>query len=348
MFIDEVKIKVISGKGGNGCVSLHREKFMPKGGPDGGDGGDGGDVWFYADHNMQTLMDFRYKRKFKAGSGTHGMGNNKTGARGDDVRVPVPPGTQVIDAENGDVLLDITEGEHLFLKGGRGGKGNAHFATSRKQTPRYAQDGLPGEERVIMLELKLMADVGFVGLPNAGKSTLLSRMTHAHPKIAGYPFTTTRPHLGIVSLDMGRSFVLADIPGIIEGASEGKGLGHQFLRHIERTRFLAYVIDITKNPEHDYEVIRQELSEYSPILARRKHVVLLNKADTAPVEEREFYKGLVPENAFFTSGVTGEGLKDFAILAERELAAFEEDIEDVADVENEAPKVETPKDVEES
>ncbi len=323
MFIDEVRITVRSGHGGHGCISLHREKFMPKGGPDGGDGGDGGNVYFYADPGMLTLMDFRYKRTFKAGRGTHGMGNNRTGARGDDVRIPVPPGTQIRDAETDEMLLDITEGEHLFLEGGKGGKGNAHFATSRKQTPRYAQEGKPGEERVVFLELKLMADVGFVGLPNAGKSTLLSRMTHAHPKIAGYPFTTTRPHLGIVSLGLGRSFVLADIPGIIEGASEGKGLGHQFLRHIERTRFLAYVIDSTKNPEQDYAIIKQELLEYSPILAKRRHVVLLNKVDTIPMEDRGFFADLLPEKAIFTSGVTGEGLKEFTEAAERALSEFD-------------------------
>ena len=322
MFIDEVKISIKAGNGGNGCVSMHREKSMPNGGPDGGNGGCGGNIYFYADSNLQTLMDFRYHRKFRAGNGKHGSGNNKTGAQGEHLRIPIPRGTQVYNATTGEMIIDITDGEHLFLEGGNGGKGNAHYATSKRQAPRVAQEGLEGESLDLRLELKLMADVGLVGLPNAGKSTLLSRLTSAHPKIAGYPFTTIKPNLGIVSLALGRSFVIADIPGIIEGASQGKGLGHQFLRHIERTRYLAYVIDISGNPEEEYRVIKQELSEYSKILANRKHVVLLNKSDTISKEDREALIDIMGEETMYTSGVTGEGLQEFVQKAEKELAAF--------------------------
>jgi GTP-binding protein len=229
MFIDEVKIKVKSGKGGDGCVSFLREKFRPKGGPDGGDGGKGGDVWFEVDHNINTLLDFRYTKSFKAGNGIPGMGKNRTGAQGKDIIIKVPPGTLIKDVDTGRVLTDMIEGKVLFLVGGRGGKGNSHFSGPARQLPRYATPGEDGQEIEIVLELRLIADIGLVGYPNAGKSTLLSRLSAARPEIADYPFTTKFPNLGIVRPDITRSFVIADIPGIIEGASDGKGLGLRFL-----------------------------------------------------------------------------------------------------------------------
>ncbi|MFP4458812.1 MAG: GTPase ObgE [Candidatus Zixiibacteriota bacterium] len=316
MFVDEVKITLKAGRGGNGCVSLHREKYMPKGGPDGGDGGRGGDIYVKVDPNMQTLMDFRYKKIFKADNGGNGLGNNKTGAKGEDLIINVPPGTIIIDEDKNQVIEDMIEGKLLLAKGGKGGRGNARFKSSKNQTPRRAENGEPGEERNIRLELKLIADLGLVGFPNAGKSTLLSRVTSAKPKIAGYEFTTQKPNLGIVQVDILRSFVIADIPGIIEGASSGKGLGLKFLRHIERTRILAFVMDCTLAPQDHYHALKNELSKYSKVLANQEHFILLNKVDLLDDEFAEELRELFPgHEVILTSGITGEGLDEFISLA---------------------------------
>ncbi len=322
-FSDETYIDVASGNGGNGCVSFRREKYIPKGGPDGGDGGRGGDVVFVVRDNLRTLAHLKQIRTFRAENGQNGMGARCFGRDGKDVEIPVPPGTVIKDASTGDIIKDLTGEERwVYLKGGRGGQGNWHFKSSTRQTPRFAQPGEKGNALRVGVELLVIADIGFVGFPNAGKSSLLNNLTNARTKVAGYPFTTKIPQLGMFRYD-DHDIVLADIPGIIEGASEGKGLGHQFLRHIERTRFLAYVIDSTKNPEQDYAIIKQELLEYSPILAKRRHVVLLNKVDTIPMEDRGFFADLLPEKAIFTSGVTGEGLKEFTEAAERALSEFD-------------------------
>ena len=260
MFIDHAKIEVASGRGGAGCVSFRREKYVPKGGPDGGDGGRGGDVWLKVDPHVRTLLDCQETRRYRASNGGAGSGNNRTGKDGDDVTVWVPPGTVVRDIATAEVLGDLTgpEGELVLARGGRGGRGNARFATSRNQAPRRADPGEPGVERTIELELKLIADIGLVGLPNAGKSTLLARVSRARPKIADYPFTTLEPHLGIVRLDDERQFVAADLPGLIEGAHRGRGLGFQFLRHIERTRVLALLCDASSpDPEADAALVER-------------------------------------------------------------------------------------------
>ncbi len=315
MFIDEAKIKVIAGNGGHGVVSFRREKFVPKGGPDGGDGGKGGDVIVRADHNLQTLLDFRYRRIFKAKSGKHGQGSQKTGKSGEDVVIRVPCGTVVKDAETGDVLADlVNDGQQAVIaRGGKGGRGNAHFATPTKRTPRFAEEGKPGEQREIILELKLIADVGLVGMPNAGKSTLLSRLSAAKPKIADYPFTTLSPNLGIVSYKEHLSFVMADIPGLIEGAHQGKGLGLKFLRHIERTRVLAYLIDInSKDIFAEFVSLRRELEEYNPKLVEKPSLLVLTKIDLKTDDENlnleKFKKWNLPVVSI--SSVTGAGLED--------------------------------------
>jgi GTPase len=282
MFIDRAVINVQAGDGGSGIISFRREKFAPMGGPDGGDGGRGGNVIVRADLNLNTLLDYSYRDTWKAESGDHGSGNNKTGASGGDVVLPVPPGTLVRDVETEELLGEVLEAgdEIVVARGGRGGKGNSHFATATRQAPREYQPGEDGQRRTIELELKLIADVGLVGKPNAGKSTLLSVISAARPKIADYPFTTLAPNLGVVPLSGHRTFVVADIPGIIEGASEGKGLGLQFLRHIERTRLLAFLVPTDEMDwQAEYDQLRAEVAAYSPELARKPHCVVFTKMD---------------------------------------------------------------------
>jgi GTP-binding protein len=281
-FIDRARIRVKGGDGGSGISSFRREKFVPMGGPDGGDGGRGGDVIVRADANLATLLDYTYRDAWTAESGHHGSGANKTGASGADIILPVPPGTVVRDADTGEIIAEVIEnGDSVVIaKGGRGGHGNAWFATATRQAPREYQPGEDGQHRQVELELKLIADVGLVGQPNAGKSTLLSVISAARPKIADYPFTTLSPNLGVVQLSDARTFVVADIPGIIEGAHEGKGLGLQFLRHIERTRLLAFLIPIdSMDWQHEYEQLRRELASYSADLAGKPHFVVFTKMD---------------------------------------------------------------------
>ena len=292
MFIDYAKIKVEAGNGGDGCISFRREKFVPKGGPDGGDGGSGGDVIAIGDENVNTLIKFRYQKFFKAKNGNYGQANNKTGATGLCTYIHFPLGTMVFNITNGgkEKFCEITEHnqEIVLAKGGHGGKGNLHFTTSTNQAPRYATDGKPGEKYDFEIELKLMADVGLVGFPNAGKSTLLSSVSAAKPKVADYPFTTLEPMLGVVKVDELRSFVMADIPGLIEGAHDGKGLGHQFLRHIQRTNVLLFLIDITsESPYHDYQVLKKELHLYDNKLDKKPHLIVFSKLDLIPEDEQE-------------------------------------------------------------
>lgn len=288
MFIDYSEIEISSGKGGNGAVTFRREKYVPKGGPSGGNGGKGGDVIIKSFHNLSTLLDFRYKKNYKAENGQPGASSLKDGKNGNNILIKVPIGTLVKDAVTGKVLFDFVEDgmEYVAAKGGNGGKGNSNFATSTRQTPRFAEPGKPGEVKKITLELKLLADVGLVGFPNAGKSTLISTISAAKPKIADYPFTTLEPNLGIVYYKEYKSFTVADIPGIIEGASEGKGLGIKFLRHIERTGLLLFLIDITsENYKNDYKILLNELKNYSPVLAKKKKIIALSKADLLPEKE---------------------------------------------------------------
>lgn len=318
MFTDYVKIIAKAGNGGNGAISFRREKYVAAGGPDGGDGGKGGDVYFEVDPNSNTLIDFRFKKKFKAENGNNGEGSNKYGKSGEDLTIKVPIGTVIKDAKTNQVLADLShEGQReLVLKGGRGGKGNSHFATSTRQAPRFSQDGENGEERELILELKILADVGLIGFPNVGKSTFLGRTTSATPKIADYHFTTLEPNLGVVKTDYGDSFVIADIPGIIEGASEGVGLGLQFLRHIERTRLLLHVIDVSgsegRNPVDDFNKINSELQKYSEKLSKRTQIIVANKIDS--MQDETLYQELEKLakekklEIFKISAVTGEGV----------------------------------------
>ena len=320
MFTDYVKIYAKAGDGGNGAISFRREKYVAAGGPDGGDGGKGGDVYFEVDPNSNTLIDFRYKKKFKAQNGNNGEGSNKYGRGGEDLTIKVPIGTVIKDATTNEVLADLSqEGQReRVLKGGRGGKGNTHFATSTRQAPRFSQDGENGEEKELILELKLLADVGLIGFPNVGKSTFLGRTTSATPKIADYHFTTLEPNLGVVKTEYGESFVIADIPGIIEGASEGVGLGLQFLRHIERTRLLLHVIDVSgsegRDPIDDFNKINAELQKYSKKLSKRKQIIVANKIDS--MQDESLYNELekmAKENnieIFKISAVTGEGVSE--------------------------------------
>ena len=287
MFVDKVRIFVKAGNGGNGAVAFHREKFVSAGGPAGGDGGHGGSIVLRVDDNMSTLMDFRYKRKYTAPNGQDGQGSRCTGKRGENLIIKIPRGTVVRDAETGDVIKDMSDGEdYVLCRGGRGGWGNKHFATPTRQVPRFAKAGTPGEEHDVVLELKLLADVGLVGFPNVGKSTLLSVTSNAHPKIANYHFTTLYPNLGVIYVDDGVSFVMADIPGIIEGASEGAGLGHDFLRHIDRCRLMVHIVDVSgcedRDPVEDFERINEELRKYSDDLAQRPMIVAANKCDLIP------------------------------------------------------------------
>jgi GTP-binding protein len=292
MFVDEVEIFVKAGDGGAGCVSFRREKFVPRGGPDGGDGGDGGSVWLEADRAIGTLLDYHYQRHHAAERGQHGKGSGKHGASGADLVLKVPPGTIVSDRDTGEPLGDLAvHGQRLLIvQGPRGGRGNARFVSSTNRAPRRADLGRPGEGRWIRLELRLLADVGVIGFPNAGKSTLVSRVSAAHPKIADYAFTTIIPTLGLVRVDDERSFVIADLPGLIPGAAEGKGLGHRFLRHTERTRLLIHLIDLDpapgRDPVEDYSLIQEELRAYSSELAERPHMVVANKVDLPGTGDR--------------------------------------------------------------
>ena len=283
-FIDKARITVRAGNGGNGAIAFHREKYVAAGGPDGGDGGRGGSIILKVDDNLSTLMDFRYKRKYAAGNGMDGQGKRKSGKDGESLTIRVPRGTLVRDAETNEIIIDMSGSEPFVLcRGGRGGWGNSHFATPTRQVPRFAKAGLPGESHDVILELKLLADVGLVGFPNVGKSTLLSVVSKAQPKIANYHFTTLFPNLGVVWVEEGVSFVMADIPGIIEGASEGAGLGHDFLRHVDRCRLLVHVVDISgsegRDPVADFDAINEELKQYSPTLAERPQIVAANKTD---------------------------------------------------------------------
>ena len=319
MFVDKVVIKVKAGKGGNGCVSFHREKFVPAGGPDGGDGGRGGDVILVTDRNMSTLMDFRYKTKYVAENGADGGPRNCTGRDGEPLIIKVPNGTLVRDKETNAIIKDMTGVDRFVLaRGGAGGWGNKRFATPTRQAPNFAKSGLPGEEREVVLELKLLADVGLIGYPNVGKSTLLSVLSKANPKIADYHFTTLYPNLGVVYVEEGVSFVVADIPGIIEGASEGAGLGHDFLRHIDRCRLLIHVVDAAgsegRDPVEDFETINRELAEYNPQLASRPQIVAANKTDLlydrAPLDRlRAHVEGLGLE-LYEISAATNKGVRE--------------------------------------
>ena len=326
-FIDEARIGVKAGDGGHGIVSFRREKFIPKGGPDGGNGGNGGDVIIRADRHLNTLLDFRYRHQYKAERGENGRGKNQSGKAGEDIILRVPRGTVVRNALNKRIITDlVNEGDAFVIaKGGKGGRGNQEFATATNQAPRHAEQGTLGEEAELLLELKLLADVGLVGFPNAGKSTLISVISAAHPKIADYPFTTLVPNLGIVRYQEERSFTVADIPGLIEGAHEGKGLGIQFLRHIERTRVLVFLIECTSDdPKRDYDVLLNELGSYRKDLARRRKIVALTKTDTVDADalkklkKLRFGRGitLIP-----ISAVSGDGIPDLLEKMWKALAA---------------------------
>jgi len=319
-FVDRVKINVKAGDGGRGCVSFRREKFIPLGGPDGGDGGDGGDVRFIVDSGLSTLLDFRYQVHYKAERGGHGMGKNCHGKNGESLLIRVPPGTLIYDAETDEQLADLTqEGETtLLLRGGKGGRGNARFTTSTNRAPRHAQPGLPGEERTLRLELKLLADVGLIGFPNAGKSTLIAATSAARPKIADYPFTTLIPNLGVVRYGGFKSFVMADIPGLIEGASSGQGLGTRFLQHVERTDLLLHLVDLSElqkgDPVTNFETINRELQLHNPQLLEKTQIVVLTKQDITEVREQTpairdqfIARGY---QVFALSAVTGEGVPE--------------------------------------
>ena len=328
-FIDEVKIQAKAGDGGRGCLSFLREKFVPLGGPDGGDGGRGGDVLFEVDMALSTLLDLRYKHHLSAKNGSPGLGKNKHGKSGDDLVIKVPPGTLVYDDETGELLADLTKAEQgfLLLKGGQGGRGNARFLSSTNRAPRHTQPGMPGEERILRLQLKLLADVGLVGLPNAGKSTLISCVSAARPKIADYPFTTLVPNLGVVRYGDFRSFVMADIPGLIEGASDGQGLGSRFLRHIERTDLFLHLVDLSYlqegDPIENFDKINRELKRYSQELSERPMLVVFTKQDITEVRERtEEIRPIIEERGFRTlsiSAVTREGLPELVTMAASEL-----------------------------
>ncbi len=350
-FVDKARISIHAGKGGDGAVAFHREKYVAAGGPDGGDGGRGGNVVFTVDENMSTLMDFRYKRKYSAGNGANGAGKRCYGRDGETLYIRVPRGTIVRDTETGAIMHDMSDGEDwIAAKGGRGGWGNMHFATPTRQVPRFAKPGLPGESHDITLELKLLADVGLVGFPNVGKSTLLSVVSKAHPKIANYHFTTLFPNLGVVYVDEGVSFVMADIPGIIEGASEGAGLGHDFLRHIDRCRLLVHLVDVSgsegRDPVADFEAINAELREYSPALAERPQLVVANKCDLLgeDTENLEKLRAHVEAQgyAFFAlSAVSHQGTRELVKACAGKLAELPPILRYEADYVPPEPKVDT-------
>src|SRR5918912_1789572 len=329
MFIDRAVVRVKAGDGGSGIVSFRREKFVPKGGPDGGDGGRGGDVTVRADDNLSTLLDYTYRDSWRAEDGEHGSGGNKTGRSGEGIVLPVPPGTVVRDVDTGQLVGDVVEpgDEVVVARGGRGGKGNAHFATATHQAPREYQPGEDGEERTLELELKLIADVGLVGQPNAGKSTLLATISAARPKIADYPFTTLAPNLGVVPLSDHRTFVVADIPGIIEGAHEGKGLGLQFLRHIARTRLLAFLIPIdAMDWQAEYDQLRREVEAYSPELAQKPHCVVFTKMDLMGEDYRPPIETEGAFGAYAISAAARTGLDELLDAWWRELLAMKKTV----------------------
>lgn len=329
MFIDRVKIRIKAGDGGDGVTAFRREKFVPRGGPSGGDGGKGGDIWMESDEGYNTLLHLRYNPEHKADRGRHGEGSNRHGKDGEDVVVKVPIGTQVFDAETEELLFDFTETGQRFLaaKGGKGGWGNQHFATPTRRAPRFHYTGRPGEELELQLELKLIADVGLVGFPNAGKSTLISVISAAKPKIADYPFTTLEPNLGVVDLGEFKTFVVADIPGLIEGASEGAGLGDRFLRHVERTKLILHLVDVSslsgRNPVEDYEIINRELANYDDNLATRPQIVVATKIDALDEPERleSLRKKAKKDGKPFLaiSAVTNQGTKELVNLVAQRL-----------------------------
>jgi GTP-binding protein len=334
MFVDEVDIHVTAGSGGNGCLSFRREKFVPRGGPDGGDGGSGGSVYIVASPTKNTLVDFRYHPEFEARRGQHGQGSNRTGFTAEDLEISVPVGTLVYEkAPDGELVLlaDLTqEGQRVLVaQGGRGGRGNARFVSSTNRAPRRTEPGQEGEEKFLRLQLKLIADVGLIGFPNAGKSTLISRISAARPKIADYPFTTLVPNLGVVSLSDDRSFVVADVPGLIEGAHKGVGLGHQFLRHVERTKVLVHVVDVSsasgRDPVQDYDTINEELRLFDAAVAAKPQIVVANKIDALdePARAKALEKHVKKARRPFyrISGVTGEGLDALLEAVWREITA---------------------------
>lgn len=296
MFVDQVEVTLLAGKGGDGCLSFRREKGVPRGGPDGGRGGDGGSIYLVSDPHLNTLAYFRFHPIIKAPRGAHGRGNNRQGRQGKDIYLKVPVGTVVREKETGEIVFDFIKPNQTFLavRGGRGGRGNASFATSTHQAPRFREKGFPGEKKSFILELKLIADVGLVGFPNVGKSTLISRISAARPRIAEYPFTTLIPHLGVVDVDETCSFVVADIPGLIEGASQGLGLGSRFLRHVERTKLLVHMIDVSpysgRDPVEEYHIIRRELAAFNPSLVKRPHVLVANKIDLLSPAREEYHR----------------------------------------------------------
>ncbi len=334
MFIDRVKIRIKAGGGGNGVTAFRREKFVPRGGPSGGDGGRGGDVWLESDEGLNTLLHLRYNPEHKAERGKHGEGSNRAGKDGQSVTVRVPVGTQVFDAETEELLFDFTEAGQTYLaaKGGKGGWGNAHFATPVRRAPKFHYDGRPGEEKELQLELKLIADVGLVGFPNAGKSTLISVISAAKPKIADYPFTTLEPNLGVVDLGDFNTFVVADIPGLIEGASEGAGLGDRFLRHVERTKLILHLVDVSslsgRDPVEDYVIINRELSNYNEDLGRRPQIVVATKLDALDEPERlESLKARAAADGkefLEISSVAGKGVKGLIKAVRRSLEEIDE------------------------
>ncbi|MCR1900227.1 GTPase ObgE [Irregularibacter muris] len=333
MFIDKVEVYLKAGNGGHGAVAFRREKYVPDGGPAGGDGGRGGDVIFVVDSGLRTLMDFRYKRKHVAQNGENGGNSKMSGKDGKDLIIKVPPGTLVKDKESGRIIADLVETgeEKVIAKGGKGGRGNQHFATSTRQAPRFAEGGVVGQERSVVLELKLLADVGLLGFPNVGKSTFLAAVTKARPKIADYHFTTLTPNLGVVQWKGGNSFVMADIPGIIEGAHQGTGLGHQFLRHVERTKLLIHVLDASgiegRDPIEDFDTINGELIKYNEKLAQRRQIVALNKIDLIPEEEQEETWGIkrqLEEKGFEVYLISAATKKDIDKLLDRVIELLDE------------------------
>ena len=335
MFIDRVKIKVSAGNGGDGVTAFRREKFVPRGGPSGGDGGKGGDVWMEADEGLNTLLHLRYNPEHKAERGRHGEGSNRHGKDSPDVLIRVPVGTQVFDVESEDLLFDFTESGQRFLaaKGGKGGWGNQHFATPTNRAPKYHYTGRPGDEKELQLELKLIADVGLVGFPNAGKSTLISVISAAKPKIADYPFTTLEPNLGVVDLGEYKTFVVADIPGLIEGASEGAGLGDRFLRHVERTKLILHLVDVSsisgRDSNEDYEIINRELANYNADMALRPQIVVATKIDALDEPERlEKLRELAEKDGkpfLQISAVTNTGTKELVGLVAQKLAEMKQE-----------------------
>jgi GTPase len=340
MFIDRVKIKVKAGDGGNGVTAFRREKFVPRGGPSGGDGGVGGSVWMEADEGLNTLLHLRFNPEHKAERGRHGEGSNRFGKDGEDSVVRVPVGTQVFNAESGELLVDFTDAGQRFLiaKGGKGGWGNAHFATPTRRAPKFHYMGRPGEEKELQLELKLIADVGLVGFPNAGKSTLISVISAAKPKIADYPFTTLEPNLGVVDLGDFNTFVVADIPGLIEGASDGAGLGDRFLRHVERTKLMLHLVDVSslegRDPVEDYRIINRELFNYNEDLADRPQIIVATKIDA--LDEPERLESLMEvakrdgKDLIAISSVANKGLKELVALVAQRLELVKEEDEEAA------------------